>query len=134
MSIRTGTEVKENHEPPRPAGRTLRTLGTRSVTGTKPQVTLVTPQFVTGTFVRLRPSASSEGTTQGSARLMPVTTSSLSQQVHTLHILQEFQSISGLPNNYLMPETRVPAVQLVTKFPAFYETNKLTTLFTTARL
>jgi len=82
VSIRTGTEVKENHEPPRPAGRTLRTLGTRSVTGTTPQArpagrtlgtlrtlgtrsvtgttpqaTLVTPQFVTGTFVRPRPSA-----------------------------------------------------------------------------
>jgi len=51
VSIRTGKEVKENHEPPRPAGRTLRTLRTRSVTGTKPQATLVKPQFVTGTLV-----------------------------------------------------------------------------------
>jgi hypothetical protein len=60
---------------------------------------------------------------------MAVTRNSLSHQAHTLQILQEFQSTSGLPNNYLMPETRLPVLQLVTKFPAFYETHKLTNFF-----
>ena len=52
---------------------------------------------------------------------------------HTLQISQEFQSTSGLPNNYLMPETRAPVLQLINKFPALCGTHNLTTFFTTAR-
>jgi hypothetical protein len=144
-----------HHEPPRPPGRTLRTLRTLAVTGQNHRqrhvllarniaichrksrdqhdrcAALVKRQSKSDWPIEVH---------QVNARHGGPTCLSLSvsdvRNCDTLQIPQEFRLTSGLPNNWLTPENRVlleklPVPQLVKKFPAFYETHKLTTIFTT---